>query len=372
MASEMRGGKRLTTAADKNFDTRDSVRRLRQLRITPRVARLRTSPPPHASIIPPHARGNPAYNRAMGRTEAHSAGAAVIFSISLAVHARPSPQDSRPIPPIASLMKEVLANQDGVDRLRESYSCTDTRTVRNLGKHGRVKKTETYVYQVSFFGPLEVDRLIEKNGRPLGARAQKKEDERVANEIKKYEKKTGGDAEATAKEKQRAALTIQNFLRADLFVHPRRESRTGEELIVFDFSRNPNYKPRNLMEKVAQALAGTIWIDEKAHEVTQLDAHVENDIKVGDGLVASLHRGSAVSFVQTLVDGQVWLPTHISARISVRALLLFGLNLDQTDSYSAYQKFHVNVRSTVAPPAPSRPQRCNPGERQRTYADHPE
>jgi len=286
-------------------------------------------------------------------TKTFFAAAAVILAVSCGVHGQSSSRDSKPIPSIASLMKEVLANQDQVDRLRENYSCTDTRTVRKLDKHGRVKKTETYVYQVSFFGPLEVDRLIEKNGRPLSARAQKKEDDRVAKEMKKYEKDPGDNTGAAAKQRHRAAITIQDFLRADRFTHPRRESRAGEELIVFDFSRNPNYKPKKRMERVAQALAGTIWIDEKAHEVVQLDAHLQDNVKVGGGLVASLHKGSALSFVQTLVDGRVWLPTYISVRISARALLFLGFNLDQTDRYSAYQKFHVNVHSTVARPAKS-------------------
>ncbi len=111
------------------------------------------------------------------------------------------------------------------------------------------------------------------------------------------------------------------------------------------------------MEKVAQALVGTIWIDDKAHEVVQLDAHLANNVRVGAGLVASLHKGSAVSFVQTLVGGRVWLPTYVSVRISARALLFLGVNMDQTDRYSAYQKFRVRVRSTVVPPAQSRPWR---------------
>ncbi|MEJ2009041.1 MAG: hypothetical protein P8Z30_12945 [Acidobacteriota bacterium] len=290
----------------------------------------------------------------MGCRKTFFAAAAVVLAVSCAVRAQSSSQNSRPIPSIASLMKQVLANQDRVDRLRENYSWTDARTVRKLDKHGRVKKTETYVYQVSFFGPLEVDRLIEKNGRPLSAHAQKKEDKRVAREMKKYEKKPGGTSGKAAKQKQRTAITIQDFLRADRFNHPRRESRAGEELIVFDFARNPDYKPRSRMEKLVQALAGTIWIDEKAHEVVQLDAHLAKNVKVGGGLVASVHKGSALRFVQTLVDRQVWLPTYISFRISVRALLFFGFNMDRTDRYSAYQKFHVNVHSTVAPPAKSR------------------
>lgn len=272
----------------------------------------------------------------------------------------PKPTDTSPalaskgtqtIPSIAALMKEVLANQDQVDRLRENYSCIDARTVRTLDKHGSVKKTETYVYQVSFLGPLEVDRLIEKNGQPLKASAQKKEDERNAKEMRKYEKKQGDKAGGNSKEQERAAATIQDFLRADQFINPRHENRAGEDLIVFHFERNSNYKPKNLIEKVVQALTGAIWIDEKAREVAQLDARFKDNVKVGGGLVASLHKGSAVSFVQTVVDHEVWLPTFVSVRLSARGLLFFGLNIDRTDRYSGYQKFHVNVRSTISPSA---------------------
>ena len=264
-------------------------------------------------------------------------------------HPASAAPQNQPVPSIEMLMKELQANQDQVDRLRENYSCTDTRTVRTLDKHGNVKKTETYVYQVSFLGNLEVDRLIEKDGRPLDADAQRKEDERNAREMKKYQKERA-DRAAGKSDKDREAITVQDFLRADQFIHPRREIRAGEDLIVFDFERNPNYRAKSLTEKVAQALEGTVWIDAKAHEVAQLDAHLEENVKIGGGLVASLHKGSAVFFVQTLVDGQVWLPTYISVRLSARALLLIGMNIDQADQYGAYQKFHVNVHSIVAPP----------------------
>ncbi len=157
----------------------------------PRERGKRTCPWQMPTGRPSHGARNPAYNRAMGRTKPVSVVAAIILCVPFAVRAQSSPHVLRPIPSIASLMREVLANQDQVDRLRENYSCTDTRTVRKLGKHGRVKKTDTYIYQVSFFGPLEVDRLIEKNGRPLSAHAQKNEDKRIAKEMKKYEKKNG-------------------------------------------------------------------------------------------------------------------------------------------------------------------------------------
>ena len=82
-------------------------------------------------------------------------------------------------PAIGALMEEVLANQDKLDKIHENYASNDMRIEEKLDKRGNVKKTTTYVYQVSFLGPNEIDRLIEKNGKALSTDEQKKEDERV-------------------------------------------------------------------------------------------------------------------------------------------------------------------------------------------------
>jgi hypothetical protein len=252
----------------------------------------------------------------------------------------------RQIPSIEALMKEVLANQDQVDRLRENYACDDARTVNTLDKHGRVTKTETSVLQISFVGSREVQRAIEKNGKPLSADALKKEDARIAKEIEKDQNKAG---KVGARQRDQAEVTVQAFLRADRFYNPRREEAAGEHLIVFDFARNPEYKPKSLAERIVQALEGTIWIDAGAHEVARLDAHFDNNVKVGGGLVVSLRKGSSVSIIQDFVGHEVWLPTYVSVHISARALLLFGVNEDQTDRYSAYKKFRVASHSTIGP-----------------------
>lgn len=252
-------------------------------------------------------------------------------------------------PAIEALMDEVLANQDKLDKIHENYACNDMRVEEKIDKHGNVKKTTTYVYQVSFLGPNEIDRLIEKNGKALSADEQKKEDERIAKDVEKYEKEEAS-ASAKQKEQDRATIQIQDFLRADRFYNPRREQRAGEDLIVFDFAANPAFHARTLMQKVAQSLIGTIWIDDKAHDVAELAAHFEKNLKVGGGLLVSLHKDSAVQFVQTFVHNQVWLPTYISVHISARALLFVGVNVEQTDRYSDYKEFHVSSHSIVAPP----------------------
>jgi hypothetical protein len=257
---------------------------------------------------------------------------------------------SQPIPDISTLMQQLIENQDRVDKLREDYACRDARIVQKLDKHGRVEKTTTYVYQVSFFDGHQIQRLIEKNGQPLSAKAQKKEDNRIRKEIEKYarDRKSGKQA----RQRKKAEVGIQDFLKADRFYHPRREQLDGRSVIAFDFEANPEFKAKSRAEKVAQSLAGTIWIDATAHEVVRLDARFAKSYKVGWGLVASVHRGTAIAIRQTLVHNQVWLPTYVQARVSARALF-FHVRQAETDRYTNYRRFHV--RSTSHPFPPEQP-----------------
>jgi hypothetical protein len=258
-----------------------------------------------------------------------------------------SPSAPTPAADVATLMHQVLENQNQIDKLRENYACRDTREVEALDKHGHVQKTTKSVYQISFFGGHQIQRLIRINGEPLDPKAQKKEDERIRKAIGKYEREQNSGKQI--EQRKKAELTIQDFLKADRFSHRRRETIDGRQVIAFDFEANPAFKAKTRVEKVAQSLAGTIWIDAEAHEVVRLEARFAKSFKVGWGLVASVHRGTAVAFEQTLVHNQIWLPTYAESHVSVRALF-FHLRQNQTDRYSDYRQFHVQSSSTPFPP----------------------
>jgi len=87
---------------------------------------------------------------------------------------------------------------------------------------------------------------------------------------------------------------IEVFLRAAQFVNPRRERFRGQDVLVFDFEPNPDFKPHKMVEKVVHELAGVIWIDEKAHDVARLEAYFLGDFKIAGGLLATCRRVRAL------------------------------------------------------------------------------
>ena len=120
------------------------------------------------------------------------------------------------------------------------------------------------------------------------------------------------------------------FLRVCQFVNPRRERFRGQDVLVFDFEPNPEYKPKNLEERVVKELAGVVWVDEKAKDVVRLEAYFVGDVHIGGGVLANLQKGTSFVFEQAYVNNEVWLPTYVEAHVGVRLLLVKGIKVNVT------------------------------------------
>src|SRR5262249_48961176 len=71
--------------------------------------------------------------------------------------------EGAPLPDLDSLMKSIVANQDKIDQMRERYTCRLTQLERKLDGDGRVKETETRIYEVTPVASRFVERLISVN-----------------------------------------------------------------------------------------------------------------------------------------------------------------------------------------------------------------
>jgi hypothetical protein len=247
------------------------------------------------------------------------------------------------LPDLKALFKQIDANQQAVDKIKENYAGTKVEEETEYDGNGKPKKPD--VRESTFF-------YLE----PLSAEAQKKENVRVLKQIdelqKNANKKESPDEKSkqAQKEEDEEEVSIDAFLRACQFVNPRRERFRGQDVLVFDFEPNPEFKARTLVEKVIQKLGGVIWIDEKALDVVRLDAFFVNNVKFAGGLLADLQKGTRVVLEQTYVNNEVWLPTYQEVHIDVRVLLVKGIKVDGTTRYSDYEKFSVETLSTVGKP----------------------
>jgi len=259
------------------------------------------------------------------------------------------------LPDLKALFKEIDENQKALDKIKENYAGTRTEEETEFENDGKIKKRELKEFTFFYLNGNEVSTLVKKDGKSLSEEEQKKENEKTQKEIENLQKRQAKKEAKEEKEKEEGKdngedVGIETFLRACQFVNPRRERFRGQDVLVFDFEPNPEFKARKLEEKVVQKLAGVVWIDEKAHDVARLEAYFVGDMKFGGGLVANLQKGTSFVFEQQFINNEVWLPTYAEAHIGVRVLLVKGFKVNEVIRYSDYKRFNVETLATVGKP----------------------
>ncbi len=118
-------------------------------------------------------------------------------------------------------------------------------------------------------------------------------------------------------------------------------------MIVFDFEPNPNFdfSDAKTFLKFFGKTSGVIWIDEADKQVARVEAVLSDSFKVGGGLVANLKKGAAFTLEQERVGNEVWLPSNADINLSVKVLLVKGININASIRYGNYEKFNSEVKN---------------------------
>ena len=259
----------------------------------------------------------------------------------------PVPKD-RPLPDIPALLKEVAGNQDRLEKLLDRYIYTESHAVREFDKSGTVREKPDETFEITFVRGRQVRRLVAREGKPLSAADQAKEDRNLENQVLKIEKEAAAAAKGEAGKSARGqrSLSIGAGLRTSRMINPRLEQFQGRELVVFDFEPNLAYKPKDTAEKLMQKVAGTLWVDAADRQVVRFEARLLESYKVGGGLLASIKPGATIILEQTRVNNEIWLPSQAEFQLDARALFV-GVSMNRIVRYSKYQRFGVESEEKI-------------------------
>jgi outer membrane lipoprotein-sorting protein len=258
-------------------------------------------------------------------------------------------KDDRPLPDIAKLLIDIDKNQRTVEEILKQYTFHLSEEEEKTDSNGQVSSRSVKEYDIFYIGEDEIRHLLAKDGKPLEGDEKKKEDERFNKDFDEKKKKQAELQNDPKKQAKQEQAQISDFLRAERFTNPRRELFRGQEVIVFDFGRNPDYKPKKLVESIVQKLSGVLWVDEQARDVARLEARFNDNVKIGGGLLASLSKGSNLVLEQTMVNNEVWLPSYAEVHAAAR-VVFFKVKQNEIDRYSDYKKFSSEVKLGTSTP----------------------
>jgi hypothetical protein len=242
----------------------------------------------------------------------------------------------------------VVADKDiENDKRLRNYTYIERDEEHKLDGKGQVKSTEAKTYEVMELYGEQVQRLTEKDDKPLGAKDAAKEEEKIQKIINKRKDESENDRKKREEKEEKGREEDRKFVLevADAynFTLVGTELVGGREAWVIDGKPRPGFVPHMKQSKFLAKFRGRVWIDKSDFQLAKMDVECLDTVSWGLFL-ARIHKGSRFMLEQTRVNEEVWLPRELTVKVDVRLALLKSVNVDLEQSFRDYKKFRATSR----------------------------
>jgi len=250
---------------------------------------------------------------------------------------------------IKELIQKVADNDDKNDKLQRDYTYIEREVEHKLDGKGNTKSTETKTYDVLEIYDEQVEKLIEKDDKPLSPKEAAKEDEKIQKIIDKRKNETDKQREkrlkAEEKDREESRKWVHEISDAYDFALVGTEPVGGRETWVISAEPRPGFVPHLKYANYLPKFHGRVWIDKADLEVSKMDVEALDTVSWGL-FIARLHKGTRFVLQQTRVNDEVWLPQSLSFKLDARVALLKGFRMEDEQTFRDYKKFRTDAKVT--------------------------
>ena len=248
---------------------------------------------------------------------------------------------------IRDLIRSAADKDIENDKKQRDYTYIQREEEHKLDGKDQVKSTESRTYEIMVFYEEPVRKLIAKDDKPLSDNDARKEDEKVQKIIEKRKNENEGDRkkrlEKQEKEREDGRKFVKEIADAYTFRYSGTENLDGRETLIIDADPRPDYEPQMKEAKFLPKFRFRAWIDQAEKQWVKLDIQCIDTVSVGLFLLR-VHKSSNIQIEQARVNGEVWLPKHVSLKLDARLALLKGLNISEDVTYRDYKKFRTDTK----------------------------
>ncbi|HEX4664280.1 MAG TPA: hypothetical protein VH196_07785 [Terriglobales bacterium] len=245
------------------------------------------------------------------------------------------------------LIQRVVANDIENDKKQRDYTYIERDVENNLDGKGNTKSTETKTYEVLQVYGEQVQRLIEKDDKPISAKEAAKEEEKIEKIINKRKNESENDRRKRAEREEKDHEEGRQFEReiADAynFTLLGTELVGGRETWAITAEPRPGFVPHMKYANFLPKFRGRLWIDKADVQMAKMDVECLDTVSWGLFL-ARFHRGSHFMIEQTRVNDEVWLPRQLDFKIDLRLALLKNFKVDAEQTFRDYKKFRTDAK----------------------------
>lgn len=250
-------------------------------------------------------------------------------------------QDARYI-----VRRSVELDQANWLRMKD-YTWTAHLLEKHLDSKANVKSEDSRAWETIVLSGEPYRRMLERNGKPLSADEQRKEQERLDKAVAKLDRETPAQKERRLADYEKQRQKDREFLMEvpNLYdFHLDGDAQIdGHAAWVITATPKKGYEPKRRDARPLLKVKGKIWIDKAEYQWLRLEAETTDTISYGLFL-ARLNPGARLVFEQTRVNEEVWLPKREFLSGSGRIGLLKRVAMSQEVTWSNYRKFQVESK----------------------------
>ncbi len=229
---------------------------------------------------------------------------------------------------------------------RKDYTYLERTEFRQLDAKGRVSKAEVETNEILVLEGRPYEKLVARNDKSLSAKDAAKEDRKLDNELERRRRESSSEKTRLEKERRDEKKFLREFSEAYDFRIVGEEAVSGKPAWVLSVDPKPGYRPQRSEAKVFSKLHGKIWIDKGEYHWVKAEGEATDTLSFGFFLFR-IAPGARLTFEQTRVNQEVWLPSHISVHAEARLALLKKMRADIDITYRDYRKFQADSKLVV-------------------------
>jgi hypothetical protein len=242
-------------------------------------------------------------------------------------------------PDARQIMEQSLANYEKDCHAALGYNFTQ----REVEKTDSGQKVT--VSQWSVVAGLPFEKVIARNGQPLSAEQQRKEEEKYKKFLAEY---------STSQAQKRKLAEFENnrrFLREvpiafDFELLPE-QTVNGRPNYVIKCTPKPGYQPKDQKSKLFSKINAMLWVDKEDLRWTKANATVIDNVAIG-WVLARIAQGAKISFQQTRVADSVWLPSQVDVNGMVKIMMVKNRPVGEQFSFSDYRLASESAPEEIA------------------------
>jgi hypothetical protein len=226
---------------------------------------------------------------------------------------------------------------------RKNYTYQERAEVREYNTKGKLTKTEIETHEILILEGQPYEKLIGRNDQPLSSKDAAKEEKKMDKEVDKRKQQSAAEKAKLDKERLEEQKYLREFTDAFDFKVIGEEAVSGKPAWVISVTPRAGYRPRLADAKMFTKLRGKVWITKGEYHWVKAEGEAIDTLSFGFFLFR-VSPGATVSFEQTSVNGEVWLPSRISVRAEARIAILKKMRAEIDITYKDYKKFQADSK----------------------------